>query len=524
MLKPFRACRAAIAWPTLLSVVLYLNACVGYSAHDMPKDEPLRVDPGKELVAHVDGRAFALQAPTVGKAGLTARARSVFSKNRGMDILPPKSQRIDLYLSPGGDFLADGSDAFLPWSRVQRITVYDVSVGKTILFWTVATMSAVAVAFLIFLLLKTSCPFVYADAGGGSGYAFQGEIFSGAVYPQLERRDWLPLPDPQGSDYRLRIANEVKEIQHIDLAQLWIARHPAGTGVLLDGAGRPHTYEAPMAPARCATTGGRDALPWVAARDTLAYLGGDGDGKNGWSDGLDMVFPKPAGARAGKLLLRAKNSFWLDYTYGQFQDLFGESLERWNGKMRQAPRDKLEAWFRGQQLPLAVEAKGPGGWHRVADLPLPGPMAARDFVIPFEAPPGDSLAIRLRCGFMFWEIDYAAMDYSPDRPVEMLAVDAAAAADQHGRDLRAVLASGDGVRYDQPAVGDAAVLRFAIPPAPAGMAQAAFLATQGYYDILRSPRGRPRTARLKAFRDPGALSRFSSERMRDQIGGDPRAF
>ena len=50
--------------------------------------------------------------------------------------------------------------------------------------------------------------------------------------------------------------------------------------------------------------------------------------------------PQATGARSAKLILRAKNSFWLDYLYGQFQDLFGDGLESWNGKMR-----KVQDWW-----------------------------------------------------------------------------------------------------------------------------------------------------------------------------------
>jgi len=537
MLSALRALRAPIAWPVLAALSLYLNACVGYSSREVSKDEPVLIGSDKVLVIHRGRQAMALDAPAVGKDGIRGRARDLYRPGSayvdtrsgriehypGMVYLPPTGQRIDIHLAKG-DSLKDASDLSLDWREIDRITVYDVSVGKTIVIWTGAVLGAVAIAFIIFLLTKSSCPFVYADDGGGNGYAFQGEIFSGAIYPQLERDDWMPLPAPAGPAYRLRITNEVKEVQHLDRAALWLVRHPAGTGVLLDGGGHPRTFSAPIAPSRCVTAGGKEAAALVAARDSLAYTGGDGSGANGWSDGLDMSFAKPAGARSAKLILRAKNSFWLDYLYGQFQDLFGDRLGDWNAKMRQAPKEKAEAWFRSQGLPLAIEAQGPGGWRPIASLPLPGPMAARDFIVPFEAPAGDSLRVRLRCGFLFWEIDYAAVDFSPDAPAEIVRVEADSAVDQDGRDLRGLLSAADGARYDQPRVGDQAWLRFPVPPAPAGQEQSAFLASRGYYDILRAPKGRPRVARLRGFREPGALPRFSAERMRARIDGEPHAF
>lgn len=516
MLAILRLRATFCAWLLLICMSLYLNACVGYTRREVPKDEPLMVDPLKVLVLHQDGRTLALDFPTVDPGGLRGRIRDLRGQ-RGVVTLPPKGQRVDLWIESGGDTLRPGDAVALSWDRIGRISVYDVSVGKTILIWSAGALGVVAVAFIIFLLTKSSCPFVYADPGG-TGFDFQGEIFSGAIYPQLERRDWMPLPAPRGPEYKLRITNEVKEIQHIDAASLWLARHPRGTGVLLDSAGIPHTWSAPAAPLLCATIAGKDAMGMVAARDSLAYMGGEGTEATGWADGLDLGFARPAGARTAKLILRGKNSFWLDYLYGQFQDLFGDGLEKWNGKMRAASREKLLAWFREQKLPLSVEMRGPDGWREIATLSLPGPMAHRDFLVPFMLPAGDGpIELRLRSGYLFWEIDYAALDFSPDLPVAIVAVAADSAVDQHGRDLRDLLTAEDGARYDQPEVGDAAALSFRVPAAPEGQEQSAFLATRGYYDILRKPVGKPRAAKLKGFREPGALARFSAERMQAQI-------
>lgn len=511
--------RPSLAWPLLACLSLYLNACVAYSAREIPKDEPVLVDAGKQLLLHQDGRTLSVERASVDARGLRGIAREL-PVSRGVPRQPGKGQRVDLWLESGADSLRAGAGLALPWDQVAKITVYDRSVGKTLLIWTAGTLGVLAIAFIIFLLTKSSCPFVYADPGGGGEFDFQGEIFSGAIYRQLERDDWMPLPAPRGGTYRVRITNEVKEIQHLDAAALLLARHPAGTGVLLDAAGRPHTFAAPQAPLRCVTSGGRDASALLAARDSLAWMGGEGTAESGWAEGVDLAFARPAGARAAKLIVRGKNSFWLDYLYGRFQDLFGDGLERWNGKMRAAPRAKLEAWFREQKLPLSVELKGPRGWEEIASLNLPGPMAARDFLVPFALPGGDApVELRLRCGFLFWELDYAALDFSPDAPVALVPVAPDTAVDQNGKDLRPALASSDGLRYDQPSVGDAASLSFRVPPAPEGMGQSAFLATRGYYDILREAKGRPRTAELKGFRQPGALARFSAETMRARIGG-----
>ena len=76
------------------------------------------------------------------------------------------------------------------------------------------------------MLTKSSSPFIYAY--NGESYEFVGEIYSGAIHPPLERHDYLPLPvlQPVENEYSIKIANEIKEIQHTYLTELLVFDHP----------------------------------------------------------------------------------------------------------------------------------------------------------------------------------------------------------------------------------------------------------------------------------------------------------
>ncbi|MBK6786045.1 MAG: hypothetical protein IPG79_21600 [Saprospiraceae bacterium] len=70
----------------------------------------------------------------------------------------------------------------------------------------------------------------------GETYIFEGETFGGAIAQNLERDDYMPLPDIRGNHghYKIRISNELKEIQYTDLAELIVVDHPENSEVLLD--------------------------------------------------------------------------------------------------------------------------------------------------------------------------------------------------------------------------------------------------------------------------------------------------
>lgn len=91
------------------------------------------------------------------------------------------------------------------------------------------------VAFIIFLLTKSSCPFVYTL--DGADYNFRGEIYGGAIAPNLERDDYMPLPGFAAVDsvFKLKITNELKERQYTDVAELLMVEHSENITVLMDG-------------------------------------------------------------------------------------------------------------------------------------------------------------------------------------------------------------------------------------------------------------------------------------------------
>ena len=125
---------------------------------------------------------------------------------------------------------------------------------------------------------------------------------------------------------------------------------------------------------------------------------------------------------------------------------------------------------------------------------------------------GDKVNIKLEFGFLFWEIDYVAMDFTPNYSVEKHTVSLFSAFDENNNDVSDKLMFDDKKYYIQPNIGDKALLTFQVPNQSEGTKRSFILHSKGHYEILKEIGGKPDVAYLKGFRKPGAFSQFSKTR------------
>jgi len=231
---------------------------------------------------------------------------------------------------------------------------------------------------------------------------------------------------------------------------------------------------------------------------------------------LDVSFPLPPGASTGRLVVNARNTFWVDQLYGMFLDEFGTKADAFRERMSDRNAEELRKWSKDQYLPLSVSIKvAPDRWEQVGQYELAGPMAWRQDVMEIDLAriTGDRIDLRLGAGFMFWEIDAVAFDTSPQAPLITHSLKPDSAIDQDGRDVRTSVLYEDGDLLVQPAVNDAVELSYPIPAPLHGMHRSLFLHAAGHYEILRDPQAHhPDVNFLRGFKETGALSRYSRDR------------
>jgi hypothetical protein len=101
---------------------------------------------------------------------------------------------------------------------------------------------------IIIAATKSSCPFISAYTN--NEFVLQGEIYGGAIYPQLARDDYMPLRmNPTiDNNLQLKISNELQEQQYTDFADLIVVTHSKNTKVLADEKGNLYGIFDPKSP------------------------------------------------------------------------------------------------------------------------------------------------------------------------------------------------------------------------------------------------------------------------------------
>ncbi len=421
------------------------------------------------------------------------------------------TNEVHIYLRTPAETLTIGY-ADIPLEEIKELRIIDIDTGKTVASYIFGNLGVAAgvlvIISIIAFLTKSSCPYVYVN--NGEAFIFSGETYGGAIGANLTRDDYLPLPGLKVVDdtYQLRITNELKERQYTDLAELIVVNHLPEHRTLLDKSGKVHVIGNQEAPLRAKSYSGSNLLQVIAEKDTDSYLFND---ENFSENGLILNFKKPAAALTGKLLLSGKNTLWFDYVVGEFFGKFGGSFDSFMDRQSKiAAADRLKT-IQDNNFPLSVYAKHQGTWKLIDYLPTVGPLASRDFVIPIDLQeyPGEEIEIKIETGFMFWELDQVALDFTDDIDLKTYHLSPFTATGSGGENWQAALLETDGESMSQERVGAVADLRFSVPPAADNQVQSTFLHTRGYYELIRDFSGLPKLVELNKFKDPSYFSLFS---------------
>ena len=528
------------------TVQLFLSAsilnlsfsCISYQSAIVPKSRGISIDNTKNyyLITESKSEKYPLQIKrwemrelSIEDNRISARlylvntadyvrddARSRSDKNK-LGQWAKATNHVSLYLSANYDVWSDQTESgkvLIPFPAIQKVEVYDIDLGKTIAYTTLGIAGTLGAIFIVILLTKSSCPFIYAY--NGESYEFIGEIYSGSIYPPLERHDYLALPNlqPIKNEYKIKITNEIKEIQHTNMTELFVFDHPENIEVLVDKYGNTHTLSNLILPETSKTLDGSNIDSLLSSKDSLVYMSGIPDEYSGDMDAVILTFDKPLGQDTGKLVIKGKNSFWLDYIHGQFSELFGERFDTWKEKQKKQSPEKMIKWSLDQGIPLSVYLETEDGWEFADYYNVVGPLAAKEDVLEIDLSKikGDKVKIKLEFGFLFWEIDYAAMDFTPNHSFQKHTIPIFSAIDQSNNNVADRLMYDDEKYYIQPHVGDRAVLTFQVPNKSEGTKRSFILHSKGYYEILKEIDGKPDIAYLKGFRESGAFSQFSKNR------------
>ena len=418
--------------------------------------------------------------------------------------------------------------AGVPLDQVVRLEVREFSTGKTLLLAAGVTAVVVAVAAAasgsgssgtstpVDTTMTWSCPLVYS--WNGEHWRLESGTFGGAMAPALTRTDVDVLESAASVDgqIRLRLTNELREIDHVDAIRVVPLDHHFGTAVVPDPQGGIHVVAAPAPPLSARDDDGREMLGVVSRADGWAWESTlrerDPSRREALRDGLEITFKRPAGAKKLWLVVDAQNTIWASSLLQSYLSAQGDAVDAWYASLDAPERAAVaqERFIRESFLHVAVATDR--GWVDQGYFWEVGPEAMKRQAVPLDLSDvsGDVVRVRLTAPPSFWRIDAAmlAVEETFAGTGEPLKLVSASAPDG---DHREVLERVDGREWTME-TGKAAELVFADTPRVAGWQRSYVLQSTGWYRIDSRP-GSPDTTLLQRIAaDPDGMARVSVER------------
>lgn len=446
------------------------------------------------------------------------------------------------------EFYAYDSTITLPFNHISKIEILEFDKGRTTTSTIVSTVGIVFGALLLVAGVSAiasggndepppptppptgegegSCP--YVSVYDGAGFVTQGELYAGSVYPQLARHDYLPLamqPVSEGS-YKLLISNEQQEVQNTDLAELMVITHDKHVQMMVDEQGRLYSISKPVTPIAATVENKSIHTNLSAEGDGLVYAFDD-TAAYAHNTPVQLTFPLQPGVKTAKLILNLRNAAWIDFMFHKMTQGYGVYYAQFVERQHKKSASQLNNWIESQYIPFTVSILTRKGWQRISAIAAVGPVAFRKIIVPIDLDniSGDNLQVKLSTGFMFWELDYAAIDFTADAVCSVETILPSNAVDENGRDVTALLSTADAQYLVQPQPGNYTTVEYIYnKKVPEGKAQTFVLHSKGYYEYIRNYTNAPDVDFLKQFKHKGALSKYSMVLYKQVVQGDYSSF
>jgi hypothetical protein len=416
-------------------------------------------------------------------------------------------------------FMKDDNTITLQESDVTRLDIFDINQAVRIVSILGTTLLVTVGGIGLLLFIACACPHVYVY--DGETYHVDNSLFTGAVAPQLERDDYKLMPDyfASSDQYQFYVKNDEDEKQFTNLLELMVVEHEKGTEVYPDQRGNINLVSNPIMPKSLTDDGNKDLTELVGFHDGRAFVFNNSTAED--FSNVYATFDLPENKKDAKLILQAKNTEWSGYVYNEFTKLFGSYYDNWVKKnQRKKSREEMIADQKKHGLPLVISVKSGDDWVDIETIDLMGAISYNGLAvnIPQEFLSNNELEVRVRSGFMFWKLDYLAIDFTPNERYQVQNLKPAIAKGGDGRDFGNELNADDDLYMDHPVIGDSTYVEFQGLSNNANKARTIILHSKGYYLSLTKHDSKMERKELAKFKADGELSRYSQELYQEQFG------
>ena len=369
-----------------------------------------------------------------------------------------------------------------------------------------------------------SCPYVYS--WDGNQWRLESGTFAGAVARGVARTDvsLLAHAAAEGPVLRLQVRTDLNETDFIDAMSVLAVDHAPGVAVAPGSDGSLHGLGTLIPATEARDDAGRDVAALLAAQDDRSWESRvaprDTADPRALRDGIELVFPRPPGARAGLLVVDAGNTSWAAFMLGWIVSMHGRVTRAWYDSLAtypEAARHYRELLVR--EATLRVLVRDGERWVPQGFVIDPGARVTRRQVVSLDLSniSGASVRVRLESAPSLWLIDHVAIDYGPEPSLLVHDVAPVYARTTEGSDVLPLIRRMDGQEWMfQHATR--ADTRFALPPLESGKERSFLVKTSGWYRLRLPENAEPDIAALtRIFRDPDNAARISVTAMNEAL-------
>jgi|GEM_PF-1897496 len=534
----------------LLSFAILFSGCTSFYGlnentkktryNGAKKDDWTRIEERNHVVVHFNDSLYEITAikqdTSTGEisayfAPFTGRVYYYYDKvlddNDGVSIRKSKDDKsivrqVHLFVK-NLEFDDDGLKLHFNLNEITRVDLSSQAVGANILMGLLIGVTATAATSAAILFILCNCPRMYVH--NGQDWVLSNSLFTGAKAPQLERYDYKPIPDffSTSSDLKMEIRNEQQELEYINELGLLAILHPDNTEIAADRNGKLYSYNeaSALAPTLAQDASGNNLLLNVKQKDDYAYQFNPDEMVD--LAELNLSFELGTIPKDAKMILHLKNSHWAGAVYNEFNGLFGKAYSKWVAKNKDKPKEAREAWMRQEGIKLLVEQKTASGWKLIDEVELVGEIAYNTVIIPLDSIKTTSPQFRLRSGFMFWELDYAALDTSVNEIIHYQEIAPFSASKPDGTQYLDLILHNDAAYLPLEMEDPILTIAFkGLPLVQVGEKRTLVLKSKGFYTSTTTYTGKVQRKELQKFKNPGELSRYS-KRLYDQYSHQVRS-
>lgn len=371
----------------------------------------------------------------------------------------------------------------IPMNTIKSVEIHEKNVAAS-----VATSIAIPLVIAGVIvggayLIACACPQVESVAGQAT--EFHGSLFPGAIFKSLKRDDHLILDNVlvDEGNINLKIFNNLPETEYIDQVQVLEVDHNGYEYLGVNIENKFVSYNEAETSTLSLAGNSNNVTNTLNYRDNLIYKFDNLDSPDELNS-ITLKFDKSNFSGDTKLIIRGKQTQWLETVANYIFLNIGKSYNNWVKRRDRMPADKWLEKNEWQGVALNVFLKVNDKWKLVGSHHDGGTMSMRELVmdIDLKKVTGSTFEIKLESAYKIWELDYVGITDQWSENLTVSSLDIQSIVDEDGRDISNTVAVDDGNYHIQEGEGSYVNL---IAKGPSLGSSTIVLQGTGYYHHIR---------------------------------------